>query len=99
MENIKSSSSLKDKEYEGKTNNNNLDNINNFDISLKNTIYSLNYHYDSIYCLSILNDGRLISGSGDYLIIIYSKTKYQPDLIINEHEGPLFYITQSVQEY
>ena len=35
MEEINSSLSLIDKEYEGKTNNNNLDNINNFNISLK----------------------------------------------------------------
>ena len=83
-----SSSSLIDKEYEGKVNNNNnLDDINNFDISLKNPIHTLNYHKDYILCLSILNDGRLISGSYDNSIIIYNKTTYQPDLIINEHKS------------
>ena len=50
-------------------NNNNLDNslnnINNFDISLKKPIHTLNYHKGWILCLSILNDGRLISGSED----------------------------------
>ena len=71
MEDINSSSSLIDKEYEGKiNNNNNLDNINNFNISLKNPIHTLNYHKYYIYCLSILNDGRLISGSFDNSIII-----------------------------
>ena len=87
MENINSSSSLINIEYKGKANNNNnLNNIENFDISSKNPIHTLNYHKDYIYCLSILNDGRLISGSADNSIIIYNKTTYQPDLIINEHK-------------
>ena len=55
-----------------KTNNNNnkIDNYNNFDISLKNPIHTLNHHKNYILCLSILNDGRLISGSNDKSIII-----------------------------
>jgi len=81
---------LKDKTNKLKSNN--LD--NNFDISLKNPAYSLNYHKDRVYCLSILNDGRLISGSYDKSIIIYNKTTYQPDLIINEHEGSVYCIIQ-----
>ena len=72
---------------------NSLDN-NNFNISLKNPIHTLNYHKNSIYCLSILNDGRLISGTFDNSIIIYNKTTYQPDLIINEHKGSISFITQ-----
>jgi len=71
---------------------NNLD--NNFDISLKNPIHTLNYHKDSINCLCILNDGRLISGSDDNSIIIYNKTTYKPDLIINEHTGSVWSIIQ-----
>ena len=59
-------------------NKNNLDNslnkIGNFDISLKKPIHTLNYHKGWIFCLSILNDGRLISGSYDNSIIIYNKT-------------------------
>ena len=94
MEDI-NSSSLIDKKYEGKTNNNNnLDKMNNFDISLKNPIHTLKYHKDWIYCLSILNDGRLISGSDDNPTIIYNKTTYQPDLIINEHKNAVFSIIQ-----
>jgi len=74
---------------------NNLDNIdNNFNISLKNPIHTLNYHKNSILCLSILNDGRLISGSSDNSIIIYNKTTYQPDLIIKEHEDWVRFIIQ-----
>ena len=88
MEDINSlSSPLKDKKYiETAKNNNNLYNINNFHISLKNSIHILNYHKNWILCLSILNDGRLISGSADNSIIIYNKITYQPDLIINEHK-------------
>ena len=81
------------KEKTNNFNNNNLDNslinIDNFNISLKYPIYTLNYHKDSIFCLSILNDGRLISGSADNSIIIYNKTTFEPDLIINEHKGPV----------
>ena len=73
---------------------NNLDNINNFNISLKNPIHTLNYHKYPIFCLSILNDGRLISGLADKSIIIYNKTTYQPDLIINEHKDRINCIIQ-----
>ena len=84
---------LMNKENNGKTINN-INNINNFDISLKEPIHILNYHKDYIYCLLILNDGRLISGSEDKSIIIYNKTTYKSDLIINENEGPVYCITQ-----
>ena len=95
MEDINLSSSLIEREYEEKEyNNNNLDNINNFNISLRKPIHTLNYHKDWIICLSILKDGRLISGSADNSIIIYNKETYQPDLIINEHEGPVSCIIQ-----
>ena len=72
-------------------NNNNLDDYN---ISLKNPIHKLNYHTSSIFCLSILNDGRLISGSYDSSIIIYNKITYKPDLIIKEYKSTVWCITQ-----
>jgi len=79
---------LKDKTDNLNSNNldSSLNNINNFNISLKSPIHILNYHKNPIICLSILDDGRLISGSTDSTIIIYNKTSYQPDLIINEHK-------------
>ena len=73
---------------------NNYNNLNDYNISLKNPIHSLNYHTSSIYCLSILNDGRLISGSYDSSIIIYNKIAYRPDLIINEHKDLVTRIIQ-----
>ena len=38
-----------------------------------------------VTCLTIMNDGRLVSGSNDKSIIIYNKETYKPDLIIKEH--------------
>ena len=88
---------LEDK-LNNKTNNNdninNNNNLNDYNISLKNPIHTLNYHTKSILCLSILNDGRLISGSYDSSIIIYNKITYKPDLIIKEHKDAVWCITQ-----
>ena len=49
-------------------NNNNL--YNNFDIKLKEPIHILNNHTKTVFCLNILKDGRLVSGSRDKSIII-----------------------------
>ena len=68
--------------------------LNGYNISLKNPIHTLNDHTESIFCLSVLNDGRLISGSADNSIIIYNKATYIPDLIIKEHKSIVLYITQ-----
>ena len=93
---LKEKIKLLEEKLNNKTNNNNINNNNNiynnnnlndYNISLKNPIHILNNHKDWISCLSILNDGRLISGSGDNSIIIYNKITYQPDLIIKEHKS------------
>ena len=73
-------------------NNNNI--YNNFDIKLKEPIHKLNNHTNAVYCLTLLNDGRLVSGSYDKSIIIYNKKTYQPDLIIKEHTNSVNCITQ-----
>ena len=73
-------------------NNNNL--YNNYNIELKNPIHILNDHTDSVYCLTIMNDGRLVSGSGDGSIIIYNKETYKPYIIIKEHSKSVRYITK-----
>ena len=55
--------------YSNKSNNkNNL--YNNFNIKLKEPIHILNNHTDIVKCLSILKDGRLVSGSRNKSIII-----------------------------
>ena len=56
-----------------------------FDIKLKNPIYELNSHTGDVLCLTLLNDGRLVSGGSDNLIIIYNQKTYKPDLIIKSH--------------
>ena len=49
-------------------NNNNL--YNDFNIELKEPIHKLNYHTDCVNCLTVMNDGRLVSCSRDGSIII-----------------------------
>jgi len=66
---------------------------NNFDIKLKEPIYILNNHANEICSLTILKDGRLVSGSLDKSIIIYNKETYQPDLTIKEHNNGIIYVT------
>jgi len=67
---------------------------NNFDIQLKNPIFTLNNHSAWIYCLIVKNDGRLVSCSGDSSIIIYNKDTYNPDIIIKEHNKYVLCIIQ-----
>ena len=66
----------------------------NFNIQLKNPIYNLKYHLNNVLCLTLLNDGRLASGSRDNSIIIYNKTTYKPDLIIKKHNKAVCCICQ-----
>ncbi len=53
----------------------------------KTYTYILKNHNKWVYCLTLLNDGRLVSGSDDNSIIIYNKKNYEPDIIINEHNS------------
>ena len=73
-------------------NNNNL--YNNYNIELKNPIHILNDHTMGISCLTVMNDGRLVSCSSDGSIIIYNKETYKPDIIIKEHSNKVRYIIQ-----
>lgn len=41
-----------------------------------------------------MKDGRLVSGGRDYIIIIYNKNTYLPDLVIKEHNGAICCICQ-----
>jgi len=65
-----------------------------FNIELRNPIHILKNHTNLVYCLFLMNDGRLVSGSVDNSIIIYNKKTYQPDLIIKEHKSWLCNIIQ-----
>ena len=66
---------------------------NNFDIKLKEPMHVLNNHYLEVTCLTILKDGRLVSGSRDDSIIIYNKKTYKPDLQIREHGDSVYWVT------
>ena len=65
-----------------------------YKIEKKNPIHKLTNHSGVVYCLCVLKDGRLVSGSGDNSIIIYNKNTYQPDIIIKEHNYSVLCITQ-----
>ena len=81
-------------EIENKNENTNYNLYNDFNIQLKEPIHKLKFHTGKVYCLTVLNDGRLVSGSEDKSIIIYNKETYQPDLIIKEHND---YVTCIIQ--
>ena len=91
-EKIKKLEEKLNEEKEKKDENDNL--YINFNINSKNLFKKLNFHEDSVNCLTKLNDGRFASGSDDNKIIIYNKITYQPDLIINEHKNYVLCLTQ-----
>ena len=62
--------------------------------SFKNNFKTLKNHTNSVYYLSKLNDGRLISSSDDCLLNIYKKDSYELQLSIKEHSGPIRSFTQ-----
>ena len=71
---------------------NKLTSYNNFNIKLKEPIHILNNHTSCVYCLTILKDGRLVSGSYDKSIIVYNKETFKPDLTIKEHNSAIYCI-------
>ena len=56
-------------------------------------MHVLNNHNLEVTCLTILKDGRLVSGSRDDSIIIYNKKTYKPDLQIREHVNSVYWVT------
>ena len=68
----------------------------NCKIELKKPIYTLNCHKGNVLCLTLLNDGRLVSGTRNKLIIMYNKLNYTPDLIIKEHKRGVYCINQQL---
>ena len=71
-----------------------MNNNNNFDISniyLENTI---KINTQSIYCLLILNDGRICSASNDSKINILNKYTYETEITIDIFQNGIYYISQ-----
>ena len=62
--------------------------------SFINNFTTLKNHTDSVYHLSKLNDGRLISCSYDKSLNIYKKDSYKLQLSIKEHSGAVCSFTQ-----
>ena len=75
-------------------NNNNDNTYNNFNIQLKKPIHKLNYHTNTIFCSTVLKDGRFVTGSYDKSIIIYNNKTFKPDLTIKEHSNAVTCIIQ-----
>ena len=65
-----------------------------FNIQYKQPIHKLKFHTQYLHSLTVLNDGRLVSGSNDWSIIIYNKLTYEPDLTIKEHNESVCYVIQ-----
>ena len=61
---------------------------------LKHNFKTLNNHTSSIYHLSKLKDGRLISGSNDNTLNIYKKDTFELQLSIKEHSSVIECFTQ-----
>ena len=62
--------------------------------SFKNNFKTLKYHTNWISLLSQLNDGRLISSSGDYTLNIYKNNSFELQLSIKEHSSYIRAFTQ-----
>ena len=85
--------SLKNKlrPYEPNINDNSY---NNFDINLKKPKYHLKYHTKCIRCSTVLNDGRIATGSLDNSIVIYNNKTFKADLTIKELSNSVFSLIQ-----
>ena len=59
---------------------------NDFNIDSKKLILNIKYHKEVVFCLCVLDDGRLASCSRDCNIIIYNKISFKPDLKIKAHK-------------
>ena len=85
----------KEIEKEKEKNENKIDNLyNNFNIQIKKPIQDINTHKNSVFCLSLLNDRRLASSSGNKNIIIYNKLTFQPEITIKGHNDNILCIIQ-----
>ena len=76
-------------------NNNNKTIFNeNFKFEKMNKFKTINNNKEDIYCLQILNDGRLGAGDSNSNLIIYDKETFIPDLIIPSDVGCISHFIQ-----
>ena len=71
-----------------------MNNNNNFDISNIYLENSIKINTQSIYCLLILNDGRICSASNDSKINILNKYTYETEITIDIFQNGIYYISQ-----
>ncbi len=71
-----------------------MNNNNNFDISNIYLENSIKINTQSIYCLLILNDGRICSASNDSKINILNKFTYETEITIDIFQNGIYYISQ-----
>ena len=83
----------------------NKDNNKDLNFNISNKFFEemkcfkiLSEHQNEVYCLTILNDGRLASTSKDKTIKIYEPINFTVDLTITEHTESVYYITQLFDE-
>ena len=62
--------------------------------SMKNNFKTLKNHTYYVYLVSKLNDGRLVSCSGDKSLNIYKKDSFELQLSIKEHISSIYSFTQ-----
>ena len=73
---------------------NKINNFNNFKFENMKHIKTLNNNEGWIYCLKILDDGRLAAGDHYSNLIIYNKETFKPDIIIQNNLNDLLNFTQ-----
>ena len=66
----------------------------NFDISFKEPLKTLNYHTNWVSDSTVLKDGRFVTCSFDGSIIIYNNRTFRPELIIKEHNDKVNNVIQ-----
>ena len=71
-----------------------VDKFKDFNIENTNIIRTLYNNKESIYCLKILDDGRLAGGDSNSNLIIYNKDTFNPDITIQNNLGCLWNFIQ-----
>ena len=73
---------------------NNDNTYDNFNIKDKEPKYIIKYYKASIWCSTVLKDGRFVTGSNDGLIKIYNNNTFILDLIIKAYNSSVTNIIQ-----
>lgn len=72
--------------------------LNNLNLSNIYEISTLYFHKDGVFCLCILRDKRIMSSSNDCSIRIFNENSFECDLIINENNEGVIFVSQLKDE-